>query len=132
VSKAKPPETTKPSPSTDKAPEIPGVSICQDEGVFNCTSNGVVMNGNGHARMYSALDGIKTLTSILFQRELDRDCDVGIIIDQNIAIGLLNALGSCAELANYLMDGQGGHSRAIGDHEPDYTALQSLVTGRPG
>ena len=91
--------------------EEKGGDICPEGGVFNCTADGAVIAAKGCARMYSALDGIKTLTAILFQNELDKDCENVTVMSQNTAIGLLNALGSCAEFASSLMDGHGHHSR---------------------
>jgi hypothetical protein len=112
--------------------EAQGVDICPDDSVFTCDDEGVVMTGRGRARMYSALNGIQTLSALLLQRELDRDCPGGVVIGQNVAVGLLNALGSCAELADCLMDGQGIHSRTIATDTPDYLALVDLVHRRPG
>lgn len=88
------------------------------------------MNGAGHARMYSALHGIQTIAAILFQREIDRSCEGGIVISENVGVGLLNALGSCAEFAQNLLDGEGFHSRTISTDHADYPALEHLVKGR--
>jgi hypothetical protein len=122
--------------SASASPELPaevqGIDICPEDSVFNCETEGVVMTGKGCARMYSVLDGIQTIAALLFQRELDRGNEGGIVIGQNVSIGLLNALGSCAELASILMNGQGGHSRTIATDAPEYLALVELARGTPG
>ena len=130
-------KATKPQPLTqasaglDTPTEALGVDICPEGSVFNCNTAGVVMSGKGYARMYSALDGIQTLTALLFQREIDRDCPRGIVVSENVSIGLLNALGACTEFAQFMFDGGGGHSRTIDTDHADYPALKRLVNSRP-
>jgi hypothetical protein len=111
--------------------ENQGMDICPENSVFNCDGEGVVMTGKGHARMSSALEGIQTLASLLFQRELDMESGCGIVVNQKVAIGLLSALGSCAELAQYLLEGEGYYSRTISTDHADYPALERLANGRP-
>ena len=105
--------------------------MCPADGAFTCNGEGVAMTGRGYARMYSALDGIQTLTGLLVQRELNRDYE-GADMSQCTALGLLNAMGCCAELAHVLMNGDGGQSRAIGTSSPGYPELVRLVQSRPG
>ena len=117
--------------SLDAPDEGQGVDICPQGNVFICRSEGVALTGEGGARMYSALDGIHTITAILFQRELDRSCEGGIVVSENAAMGLLNALGSCTELAQCLLKGWRGYSRAIDTSSADYAALDRFVKGVP-
>ena len=127
-------DTTKPKAATGASPtptKAQGLDICPEDTVFNCDGEGVVMTGKGHARMSSALDGIQTLTALLFQRELDMDSGCGIVINQKSAIGLLCALGSCTELAQYLLEGEGYYSRTIRTGHADYPALERLANGGP-
>jgi len=107
------------------------VDMCPADGAFTCNGEGLAMTGRGHARMYSALDGIQTLTALLVRRELDRDYE-GADMSQSTALGLLNAMVCCAELAHNLLNGDGCQSRAIRTSAPDYAELARLVLGRPG
>jgi hypothetical protein len=107
-------------------------NICPNDSVFICEEEGLAMTGGGYARMYSALNGIQTIAAILFQRELGKTCDCGIVISDNVGVGLLNALGSCTELAQLVLDGGGSYSRLIGADSADYRTVERLVHGKPG
>jgi hypothetical protein len=59
------------------------------------------------------------------------DSGCGIVVSQNVAMGLLSALGSCAELAQYLLDGKGYDSRSISTGHADYPVLERIANGLP-
>ena len=121
-----------PNSASPKTPtEAQGVNICPVDSVFNCDGEGVAMTGEGHARMSAALDGIQTIAALLFQREIERSCEGGIFISESVGVGLLSALGSCTELAQYILEGEGYYSRTISTGHADYPTLERLANGRP-
>lgn len=68
--------------------------LADDSAVYLC--------GQSVARLNSAVQGIHTLTAMLMQRELDADVDLTApcTFGPNVAMGILNAIACCAEVAS--------------------------------
>ena len=67
--------------------------LADDSAVYLC--------GQSVARLNSAVQGIHTLTAMLMQRELDADVDLTTPskFGSNVAMGILNAIACCTEVA---------------------------------
>ena len=68
--------------------------LADDSAVYLC--------GQSVARLNSATQGIQTLVAMLMQRELDADVDLTAPckFGPNVAMGILNALACCTEVAS--------------------------------
>lgn len=74
--------------------------LADDSAVYLC--------GRSVARLNSAVDGIHTLTAMLMQRELDADVDLTVPCQFGpaVAMGILNAIACCTEVARSATDGR--------------------------
>ena len=110
--------------------DAPPADLCTRD-VFTCNTEGIVLTGEGYARMYAALDGIQTIAAIMQQLQVDKDGVGGIHASPGAMSGLISALGTCNAFAQNLLCGQNHCSRVIDTHNADYQTLERLVIGRP-
>ena len=91
------------------------------------TSHGLVLPAYEIARLTSALQGIHAITAVLQQRELDEEMEAGegVTFGPNVAIGLLAALATCAELVQDAVETGGMSGERAGHGTPAYEALKS-------
>jgi hypothetical protein len=110
--------------------EAPQAGLCTRD-VFTCDTEGIVLTGEGYARMYAALDGIQTIAAIMQQLQVDKDGFGGVQASPEAMYGLISALGVCNEFAQNLLCGQNHFSRVIDTHNAAYQTIERLMVGRP-
>lgn len=93
--------------------------ICED-------NDGTIMNARGRNRAAVAISAIETLAAVLFQKELDTKNEAGLVMSQSVALGLIQALGVCAEFVSEHINGYGAAQKdctSIVTGTPEYEAL---------
>jgi hypothetical protein len=108
------------------------MSRIADKDIFEglSTSHAVFIDAKGVARIMAAVQGIHAITSIFNQREIDRDLDrpeEGINFDNQFGMGLLSALGCCADVIHTVAAGDRIQSVAIEADEPQAQQLAHIA-----
>lgn len=124
TTKASAPEPTAPADEPGNT-DIDGMSAL--DGMSD--NAGVILTGRGVSRCHSALSGIRSITDILFQLELDKDSTGGIQASVRTTSGLIQALAVCAEfIKDHISDvNYTQHvAQAVDCNSPDYAVLLAL------
>ncbi|MEI7614178.1 MAG: hypothetical protein WCK63_14860 [Betaproteobacteria bacterium] len=88
---------------------------------------GLILDGQGRARVQSAIGGAKTICNILFQGEIENDLDGGFTIKSGTRLGLLQALSACLELIDDHNQG-GGYTKHVSTYvDCDSKAYQHML-----
>ena len=96
--------------------------------------HGALIDSCGVARIQSATAGIKSIVTLLQQREIDLECldDGGDLLKLApvTVSGLLHALTCCAEFVEQVAIGKAAHSREL-DSDQHRAAHQAIQPKRP-
>ena len=100
--------TTAQTPTEDTKSDI------APENVLDSGKNeaGLILTGQGRARVQSAIGGAQTICNILFQCEIEEDFESGFTIKSGTRLGLLQALSACLELIDDHNQG-GGYTKHV-------------------
>lgn len=107
---------------SDIAPETVFSLLSHDHAVF--------ISPRGVAKIHSAYQGIEAITSLLNQREIDRDVeapDEGVSFNPQFGIGLIAALRCCVAVIEQATEGDGFFSVAIPADEPEAEELDRIA-----
>jgi hypothetical protein len=109
------------------------MSRIADKDIFEALSHShaVFIDPRGVARIMAAVQGIHAITSIFNQREIDRDLvqpeEEGIAFDNQLGLGLLSALGCCADVIHTVAAGDRIFSVAIEADTPQAKQLGHIA-----
>lgn len=82
-------------------------------------SGSVTLRGDAVAQVAQAVEGIQAITSLLMQREVDREnppeCG-GLVLGSITVCGLLDAIASCAELVSLKVEEPATRPKSNGVH----------------
>jgi len=125
------PTTTPDAPTPEMATPgtEPGNTNIDGMDALDGTANeGVLLTAQGLARCNSAISGMKALTNILFQLELDKESTGGIQASTRTGTGLIQALAVCTEFLNGHLNGEVAHmySKTINVESPAYADLERM------
>lgn len=125
------PTTKAPAPEPTAPDDEPGNTNIDGMSALHCGDEeaGVNLTGRGMARCRSALSGIKSITDILFQIDLNQECTGGIQANAMTTCGLIHALAVCTEFVSDHLQGGGdtpSSAQAVSCDSPIYAELKAL------
>jgi hypothetical protein len=108
------------------------MSRIADKDIFEALSHShaVFIDPRGVARIMAAVQGIHAISGIFNQREIDRDLDKEsdrVVLDPQLAIGLLSAIGCCADVIDTVTIGDRFFSVAIQADTPQAEQLGHIA-----
>ena len=103
-----------------------------DQDIFGplSTSHAVFIDPRGAARIMAAVQGIHAIASIFNRREIDLDLDKEgdrVALDPQLAMGLLSAIGCCADVIDTVAIGDRIFSVSIEADTPQAEQLAHIA-----